>query len=89
MAKNRAGIVMGVGIAIVAIVLLSKSAKADEGGIPGPAGPTGPQGPAGTRGTILTSGNDISSAPLDALEGDYFLVTPTGDLYIFEGGAWI
>jgi len=88
MAKGT-GWLLTIGAVIVGVVLFSKSAKADEGGVPGPQGPVGPQGPQGTRGTILTSGNDISSAPLDALEGDYFLVIPSGDLYRFQNGAWI
>lgn len=95
MAKNRLGILLGVGAGIVGILLLTRSAKADTD-VPGPAGPqgpTGPQGPAGpqgVRGTILTSGDDVNlDAPADALEGDYFLEIPTGDLYLFEGGSWI
>ena len=87
MAKGM-GVLLTIGAVAIAIALFSKTAKAEPSGIPGPAGPQGPEGPAGQRGTILTSGNDISSAPADALEGDYFLEISTGDLYLFQNGAW-
>ncbi len=83
--KKRSGvlfILLGVG----AILALSQLTKAE----PSPlSGPKGDKGDKGDRGTILTSGNDISLAPLDALEGDYFLVLPTGNLYKFTGVTWI
>lgn len=79
-----AGWIFGIG-AVIALIIFSQKAKAEEGGTPGPQGP---QGPKGDRGTILTSGNDLSEAPVVALEGDYFLVIPTGDLYRYENGVW-
>lgn len=86
MAKKRRNGVLFILLGVGALLALSQLSKAEPSPLPGPKGDKGDKG---DRGTILTSGNDIASAPLDALEGDLFLVLPTGDLYEFTGGTWL
>ncbi len=56
-------------------------------GATGPAGPTGVQGPVGVSGTSLLSGSGAPAVGL-GVNGDTFLNTATGDLYVRSGGAW-
>lgn len=83
MAKKKGKGLLFILLGVGAILALSQLSKAE------PSPSQGPKGDKGDRGTILTSGNDISLAPANALEGDLFLVLPTGDLYEFTGGTWI
>ena len=59
----------------------------------GPTGPTGPTGPSGPSGTaIVIKGSVASSANLPATgntNGDAYIVTNTGHLFVWNGAAWI
>lgn len=51
------------------------------------AGNTGPTGPTGPRGATWTSGSTVPDNG-DGLNGDYYLRTGTGDVYLKSAGTW-
>ena len=56
-------------------------------GTAGAAGATGPQGPAGAAGSMWYEGSTAPSAGTGA-NGDHYLNTATGDVYVKAAGAW-
>ncbi|MEI7608952.1 MAG: LamG domain-containing protein [Rhodospirillaceae bacterium] len=56
-------------------------------GSAGAAGATGPQGPAGAAGSMWYEGSTAPSAGTGA-NGDHYLNTATGDVYVKASGAW-
>ena len=70
---------------------ISKIISNIPGGPPGPIGPAGPAGANGAPGSVWFYGNTIPtpSAPVAAINGDYYLYTITADVYFRTGGAWI
>jgi hypothetical protein len=64
-------------------------------GATGPTGATGAQGPVGAKGDpgsgVHVTGSVATAAdlPADASEGDAYIVTATGHLHVWDGGAWI
>jgi hypothetical protein len=69
-----------------------------ETGPQGPQGPAGPTGPAGADGadgadgtgfTILGTVATVGELPGSASAGDAYLVSGTGDIYVWSGTAWV
>lgn len=58
-------------------------------GAPGPAGPQGPQGPAGTGINMKGQVPTVADLPAGATQGDAWIVQETGDLWSWNGTAWI
>jgi hypothetical protein len=61
-------------------------------GIPGPTGATGPMGPQGPAGVgIVLKGtvDTVNDLPLDPQQGDAWVVEATGDLWSWNGTAWV
>jgi hypothetical protein len=61
-------------------------------GIPGPVGDTGPEGPQGPAGVgIVLKGtvDTVNDLPLDPQQGDAWVVETTGDLWSWNGTAWV
>nr|WP_277875397.1 hypothetical protein [Aequorivita sp. KMM 9714] len=65
-------------------------------GATGPAGPTGPMGPEGPQGqegadgSMWTSGSgDPTTNGISGNDGDQYLDTDTGDVYEYNGSAWV
>jgi hypothetical protein len=58
------------------------------GGPPGPIGPIGPIGPVGPRGSVWFDGAGAPTTIIGAEEGDYYLDTTTGDVYLYDGSSW-
>lgn len=58
------------------------------GGPAGPIGPIGPIGPVGPRGSVWFDGAGAPTTIIGAEEGDYYLDTTTGDVYLYDGSSW-
>jgi hypothetical protein len=59
-------------------------------GVQGIQGPQGPQGPVGRGIHVLSAVAAVTDLPTTGnREGDAHLVTATGNLHIWEGGAWV
>jgi hypothetical protein len=58
-------------------------------GATGPAGPAGPQGDPGAGVEVTGSVATEDDLPTDADLGDAYIVTDTGDLWIWDGGDWV
>ena len=59
-------------------------------GTQGPTGPTGPEGPQGTSITFLGQVATVDDLPAaDNTNNDAFMVEADGDLYVWDGTAWV
>lgn len=61
-------------------------------GLKGDTGDVGPQGPAGADGTSVQLKGAVATVldlPAGAAQGDLYVVTATGDGYVWDGAAWV
>ena len=55
----------------------------------GPVGPEGPQGAAGVGINMKGSVPTVGDLPTGAARGDAYIVTTTGDLWVWDGTVWV